>query len=209
MILSLTECQSCALVFKAVPLLRRKGITVLLHRGGANEDTDGKRVVRAELANDWLWNTVCGLLDDAYSAPKDAEAREMEKGKIKEMEWARVEVEVVGNAGKSATVPVIPGTFESVVNARWSHVLFGGTSNPLGMRVVDGLPEYVWSYNEVNCNPSPLEDDKQVPRNGNLEIMVLSSEDGWPYTQFRNETRSVDNNAEVGRGGVFKAPRSE
>ncbi|KAH8619550.1 putative retrotransposon hot spot protein 4 (RHS4) [Trypanosoma vivax] len=210
MILSLTECQSCALVYKAVPLLRGKGITVLLHRGGADENADAKREVRDALVDDGLWNTVCGLLDAAFSVAKDAEAREreMEKEKIRVMGRERVEVEVVGSAGKSATVPVIPGTFESVVNARWSHVLSGEAGMPLGMRVVDGLPENVWSYADVNHSPLPLEVDRQAPRNGNLEIMVLSSEDGWPYTQFRNETRSVNNNAEVGRGGVFNAPTS-
>ncbi|CCD20710.1 hypothetical protein, conserved in T. vivax, partial [Trypanosoma vivax Y486] len=79
---------------------------------------------------------------------------------------------------------------------------------PLGMRVVDGLPENVWSYDEVNYSPWPLEVNRQAPRNGKLEIMVLSSEDGWPYTQFRNETRSVKNNAGVGRGGVLNASTS-
>ncbi|KAH8609282.1 putative retrotransposon hot spot protein 4 (RHS4) [Trypanosoma vivax] len=80
---------------------------------------------------------------------------------------------------------------------------------PLGMRVVGGLPENFWSYADVNHSPLPLEVNRQAPRSGNLEIMVVSSEDGWPYTQFRNETRSVNNNAEVGRGGVFNAQRSE
>ncbi|KAH8605335.1 putative Retrotransposon hot spot protein [Trypanosoma vivax] len=76
----------------------------------------------------------------------------------------------------------IPGAFESVLNARWSHVLSGEAGMPLGMRVVDGLPENVWSYDEVNYSPSPLEVDRQAPRNGKLEIMFLSSEDGCPYT---------------------------
>ncbi|KAH8604440.1 putative Retrotransposon hot spot protein [Trypanosoma vivax] len=64
----------------------------------------------------------------------------------------------------------VPGAFESVVNARWSHVLSGEAGMPLGMRV-DGLPENVWSYDEVNYSPWPLEVDRQAPRNGNLEIM--------------------------------------
>ncbi|CCD18787.1 retrotransposon hot spot (RHS) protein, putative, (fragment), partial [Trypanosoma vivax Y486] len=211
MILGLPECQTYALVYRAVPLLRGHQITALFQWGGADENTDAKRAVRDELANDGLWNTVCGLLDAAFSVAKDAESREreMEKEKIREMGRERVEVEVVGSAGKSATVPVIPGTFESVLNARWSHVLSGQADMPLYMRVVDGLPENVWSYDEVNYSPSPLEVDRQAPRKGKLEIMVLSSEDGWPYTQFRNETRSVDNNAEVGRGGVFNAQRSK
>ncbi|KAG8344800.1 hypothetical protein TRVL_04376 [Trypanosoma vivax] len=78
----------------------------------------------------------------------------------------------------------IPGAFESVVNTRRSHVLFGKAGMPLVMRVVDGLPENVWSYDEVNYIPSPCEVDRQAPRNGNLEIMFLSSEDSCPYTRL-------------------------
>ncbi|CCD21203.1 retrotransposon hot spot (RHS), putative [Trypanosoma vivax Y486] len=211
MILSLPECQTYAVVFKVVPLLRRHRIAGLLQWGGVDENADAKRAMRDALADDGLWNTVCGLLDAAFSVAKDAEAREreMEKEKVREMGRERVEVEVVGSAGKSATAAVfVPGAFESVVNARWSHVLSGDASNLLGMRVVDGLPEYVWSYDEVNHSPSPLEVGKQAPRNGKLEIMVLSSKGGWPYTRFKNETRSVDNNAGVGRGGVFNASTS-
>ncbi|KAH8616712.1 putative Retrotransposon hot spot protein [Trypanosoma vivax] len=92
---------------------------------------------------------------------------------------------------ESEAAVFVPGAFESVVNARWSHVLSGEAGMPHGMRVVDGLPENVWSYDEVNYSPWPLEVNRQAPRNGKLEIMVVSSEDGWPYTQFKNETRSV------------------
>ncbi|KAH8605344.1 putative retrotransposon hot spot protein 4 (RHS4) [Trypanosoma vivax] len=194
MILSLTECQSCALVYKVVPLLRGHQITALFQWGSADENTDAKRAVRNELADDRLWNKTRGLLDAAFSVAKDAEARK------KERERAR-------NAGNTVG-EVIAGAFESVVNARWSHVLSGEAGMPLGMRVVDGLPENVWSYDEVNYSPWPLDVNRQAPRNGKLEIMVLSSEAGWPYTQFKNETRSANNNAEVGRGGVLNAPTS-
>ncbi|KAH8608576.1 putative retrotransposon hot spot protein 4 (RHS4) [Trypanosoma vivax] len=170
-ILSLPECQTYALVYRAVPLLRRKGITYLQQWGGADENADAKRAVRDELADDGLWNTTRGLLDDAFSVAKDAEARE------------RIERERLRNAGNTV-VEVIAGAFESVVNATWSHVLSGEAGMPLAMRVVDGPPENVWSYDEVNYGPSPLEVDRQAPRNGKLEIMVLSSEEGWPYTRF-------------------------
>ncbi|CCD20014.1 putative retrotransposon hot spot protein 4 (RHS4) [Trypanosoma vivax] len=197
-ILSLHECRTCALVYKVVPLLEGKGITSVRQWGGADKNTDAKRAVKDELADERLWNTTRGLLDNAFDAVKDADAREKE----------RIERERLRNAG-NVVVEVIAGAFESVVNARWSHVLSGQEGMALCMRVVDGPPENVWSCDEVNYNPSPLEDDKQVPRNGNLEIMVLSSEDGWPYTRFRNERRSANNNAEVGRGGVFNAQKSK
>ncbi|CCD18364.1 hypothetical protein, conserved in T. vivax [Trypanosoma vivax Y486] len=198
MVLSLPECQTYALVYRVVPLLRRKGITDLKQWGGADENTDAKRAVKDGLANDWLWNTTRGLLDSAFNVAKDAEEREKE----------RIERERVQNIGNVAG-KVIPGAFESVVNARWSHVLSGEAGMPLGMRVVGGLPENVWSYDEVNHSPLPLEVDRQSPRSGNLEIMVLSSEGAWPYTQFKNETAYIDNNAEVGSDGVLSAQRSE
>ncbi|KAH8606551.1 putative retrotransposon hot spot protein 4 (RHS4) [Trypanosoma vivax] len=190
MVLSLPECEMYALVYRVVPLLEVHRITALFQWGGADKNADAKRAVRDALANGWLWNTVCGLLNIAFNAAKDAETRKR----------------VVMSESEAAVF--VPGAFESVVNARWSHVLSGEAGMPHGMRVVDGLPENVWSYDEVNYSPWPLEVNRQAPRNGKLEIMVVSSEDGWPYTQFKNETRSVDSNAGVGRGGVLNAPRS-
>ncbi|KAH8616175.1 putative retrotransposon hot spot protein 4 (RHS4) [Trypanosoma vivax] len=191
MILSLPECQTYALVYRVVPLLEGNGITNFQQWGGADENTDAKRAVRNELVDDRLWNKTRGLLDAAFSVAKDAEARKR----------------VVMSESEAAVF--VPGAFESVVNARWSHVLSGEAGMPLGMRVVGGLPENVWSYDEVNYSPWPLEVNRQAPRNGKLEIMVLSSEAGWPYTRFKNERRSVKNNAGVGRGGVLNAPTSK
>ncbi|KAH8604655.1 putative retrotransposon hot spot protein 4 (RHS4) [Trypanosoma vivax] len=65
MILSLPECQTYALVYRAVPLLRGHQITSLLQWGGADENADAKRAVRDALADERLWNTVCGLLNAA------------------------------------------------------------------------------------------------------------------------------------------------
>ncbi|KAH8610540.1 putative retrotransposon hot spot protein 4 (RHS4) [Trypanosoma vivax] len=198
LVLSLPECRTYALVYRAVPLLEEKGITNLQQWDDADKNADAKRAVKDGLADDGLWNKTRGLLDAAFNVAKDAEAREKE----------RIERERLRNAG-NVVGEVIAGAFESVVNARWSHVLSGEAGMPLCMRVVGGLPENFWSYDEVNHNPLPLEVNRQAPRKGKLEIMVLSSEDGWPYTQFRNETANIDNNAEVGRGGVFNAQRSE
>ncbi|KAH8620543.1 putative retrotransposon hot spot protein 4 (RHS4) [Trypanosoma vivax] len=190
MVLSLPECQTHALVYKVVPLLRVHRITALFQWGGADENADAKRAVRDALANDWLWNTVCGLLNIAFNAAKDAETRKR----------------VVMSESEAAVF--VPGAFESVVNARWSHVLSGEAGMPHGMRVVDGLPENVWSYADVNYSPLPLEVNRQAPRNGKLEIMVVSSEDGG-RTRNSETKRSVDSNAGVGRGGVLNAPTSK
>ncbi|CCD19546.1 hypothetical protein, conserved in T.vivax [Trypanosoma vivax Y486] len=102
----------------------------------------------------------------------------------------------------------IPVSCESVLNAKCCLVVSGEAGMPFFMCVVDGLPENFWSYDEVNYSPWPLEVNRQAPRNGRLEITVVSSEDGWPYTRLKNETASVDNNAGIGRGGVLNAPTS-
>ncbi|KAH8606505.1 putative retrotransposon hot spot protein 4 (RHS4) [Trypanosoma vivax] len=49
MVLSLPECQTYALVYRAVPLLRGHQITSLLQWGGADENADAKRAVRDAL----------------------------------------------------------------------------------------------------------------------------------------------------------------
>ncbi|KAH8604688.1 putative retrotransposon hot spot protein 4 (RHS4) [Trypanosoma vivax] len=171
MILSLPECQTYALVYRAVPLLRGKGITSVRRWGGADENADAKRAVRDELADERLWNTVSGLLDDAFSVAKDAEAR----GKI---------VKSKGEAAK-----VIPGAFESVLNARWSHVLSGVADKPLGMCVADGRPTSVWSDAEVNKTPLQLPTENVDDARGDgLELLVLTSAMGWPFTLFNTDT---------------------
>ncbi|KAH8615149.1 putative retrotransposon hot spot protein 4 (RHS4) [Trypanosoma vivax] len=179
-VLSLPECQTYALVYSVVPLLEGKGITNL--KQWVDADKRCKRAVRDELADDGLWNTTRGLLDAAFNAVKDAEAREREI-----IEWERVR-----NAGNAA-VGVILGAFESVFEATWSHVLSGQEGSPLGMRVVDGLPENVWSDAEVNRTPLslPTENADDV-RNDGLELLVLTSKKGWPYTKF-----DVPNNANL------------
>ncbi|CCD21047.1 hypothetical protein, conserved in T. vivax [Trypanosoma vivax Y486] len=176
-ILSLHECQTYALVYKVVPLLRGEGITSVGQWGGADENTDAKRAVKDGLADERLWNTTRGLLDAAYNVAKDAEAREKER---------------IGIAG-NVVGEVIAGAFESVFEATWSHVLSGQEGSPLGMRVVDGLPENVWSDAEVNRTPLslPTENVDDV-RNDGLELLVLTSKKGWPYTKF-----DVPNNANL------------
>ncbi|KAH8608606.1 putative retrotransposon hot spot protein 4 (RHS4) [Trypanosoma vivax] len=173
-ILSLPECQTYALVYRAVPLLRRNGITSVRRWGGADENADAKRAVRDALADDGLWNTVCGLLDDAFNAAKDAEAR----GKVVNAVYASV---------------VVPDAFESVVNARWSHVLSGVADKPLGMCVADGRPTSVWSDAEVNKTPVQLPTENVDDARGDgLELLVLTSKKGWPFTLFNTRAAAND-----------------
>ncbi|CCD21735.1 putative retrotransposon hot spot protein 4 (RHS4) [Trypanosoma vivax] len=190
MILSLPECQTYALVYRAVPLLRRKGITSVRRWGGADENADAKRAVRDALADKRLWNTVCGLLDDAFSVAKDAEAR----GKV-----------VMSD---SEAAVVITGAFESVVKARWSYVESGHVDMPLGLKIFDGTVDGVvvppvWSFAEVNeisgvdelevldlesdggrDMAAEHERDRVAAGQRGVEVFVLTSAMGWPYTRF-------------------------
>ncbi|CCD19319.1 hypothetical protein, conserved in T. vivax [Trypanosoma vivax Y486] len=174
-ILSLPECQTYALVYRAVPLLRGKGITSVRRWGGADENADAKRAVRDELADERLWNTVYGLLDIAFNAAKDAEAR----GKVVKSE--------------SEAAKVIPGAFESVVNARWSHVLSGVADKPLGMCVADARPTSVWSDAEIDVTPAPEPGENVDDARGDgLELLVLTSAMGWPFTLFGTDATAND-----------------
>ncbi|KAH8615418.1 putative retrotransposon hot spot protein 4 (RHS4) [Trypanosoma vivax] len=190
MILSLPECQTYALVYRAVPLLRGHRITSVLQWGGADENADAKRAVRNELADDGLWNTVCGLLDDAFNAAKDAEARE----------------KVVMSESEAAVV--ITGAFESVLKARWSYVESGHVDMPLGLKIFDGAVDGVvvppvWSFAEVNeisgvdelevldlesdgerDMAAEHERDRVAAGQHCVEVFVLTSAMGWPYTRF-------------------------
>ncbi|KAH8620301.1 putative retrotransposon hot spot protein 4 (RHS4) [Trypanosoma vivax] len=51
---------------------------------------------------------------------------------------------------------------------------------------LDGLPENVWPDAEVNKTPAPwpTENDNEA-RGEALELLVLTSDKGWPYTGFR------------------------
>ncbi|CCD20933.1 hypothetical protein, conserved in T. vivax, partial [Trypanosoma vivax Y486] len=190
MVLSLPECQTYALVYRAVPLLRGHRITSVLQWGGADENADAKRAVRDALADDGLWNTVCGLLDIAFNAAKDAEA----SGKVVMSE--------------SKTAVVITGAFESVFEARWSYVESGHVDMPLGLKIFDGTVDGVvvppvWSFAEVNeisgvdelevldlesdgeCDmAAEHERDRVAAGQHCVEVFVLTSAMGWPYTRF-------------------------
>ncbi|KAH8609013.1 putative retrotransposon hot spot protein 4 (RHS4) [Trypanosoma vivax] len=75
-VLNLSACRAYALVYRVVPLLEGKGITRVLQWRGSYENAGAKREVRDELGDDMLWNMTCGLLDGAFYAARDADARE-------------------------------------------------------------------------------------------------------------------------------------
>ncbi|KAH8606512.1 putative retrotransposon hot spot protein 4 (RHS4) [Trypanosoma vivax] len=127
----------------------------------------------------------------AFNAAKDAEAR----GKVVKSD--------------SEAAKVIPGAFESVMNARWSHVLSGVADKPLGMCVADGRPTSVWSDAEVDVTPAPEPaENVDDARGDGLELLVLTSAMGWPYTGFKHgEERDVFVRREMVR--VWHVVRSE
>ncbi|CCD20322.1 putative retrotransposon hot spot protein 4 (RHS4) [Trypanosoma vivax] len=103
------------------------------------------------------------MLYAAFNVVKDAEVRE------------RIEKKKVGSS-VDAAVKVIPGAFESVLNVTWRYAESGHVDKPLGMRVVDSPPEYVWPDAEVDTTQvlEPTEDVDEE-HGGRLELLVLSS----------------------------------
>ncbi|KAH8615892.1 putative retrotransposon hot spot protein 4 (RHS4) [Trypanosoma vivax] len=95
-VLNLPECQTCALVCKVVPQLERNGITSVLQWGGAGNAV-ARHAVRNAVADDGLWNTTRCLLDAAFSAAKDADARERAERMVEKIS-RRVEKERVERA---------------------------------------------------------------------------------------------------------------
>ncbi|RNC53041.1 putative retrotransposon hot spot (RHS) protein [Trypanosoma cruzi] len=75
----------------------------------------------------------------------------------------------------------LEGLYESVHNARWSHVVEVPDDNGMGMKVEKGKPKQSWSYREVG---DTLERNDGVQKSGEAPpvLMVLTSDKGWPYT---------------------------
>ncbi|KAF5216322.1 hypothetical protein ECC02_010921 [Trypanosoma cruzi] len=76
------------------------------------------------------------------------------------------------------------GLYESVYNARWSHVVEipdGEEQKKTGMEVKKGKPIHSWTYKEVG---ESFEKDDAVRKSGEETpvLMVLTSDKGWPYT---------------------------
>ncbi|EKF28972.1 retrotransposon hot spot (RHS) protein, putative, partial [Trypanosoma cruzi marinkellei] len=94
----------------------------------------------------------------------------------------------LGEAGNPTTTkaPIyLEGFYESVYNAKWSHVVElpddEETKTGTGMVVREGEPPQSWTYKEVNYI---LEKDDGVQQCGAAppRLMVLTSDKGWPYT---------------------------
>ncbi|PWU85389.1 putative retrotransposon hot spot (RHS) protein [Trypanosoma cruzi] len=75
----------------------------------------------------------------------------------------------------------LQGCYESVYNASWHHVVEVPGGERTGMEVKEGKPEQSWTYKKVG---ETLEKDDGVQQSAaeRLRLMVLTWDDGWPYT---------------------------
>nr|AAL14357.1 RHS6a [Trypanosoma brucei] len=87
----------------------------------------------------------------------------------------------------------LEGVYDSIYNAKWSHIIIDNGTQPLGMRLVDGMPNegLMWKEEEVDVVPEIEEALEQKPeRTKGVELLVLTSEMGWPYTGFARGSNS-------------------
>ncbi|CAD53027.1 retrotransposon hot spot (RHS) protein, putative; retrotransposon hot spot protein 1 (RHS1), putative [Trypanosoma brucei brucei TREU927] len=124
-----------------------------------------------------------GRLDGAVTAAKRAEKR----------------------AHQTADGSELKGVYDSIYNATWGYVESGYDEEPLGMKVFNGRPPHMWTKEEVDVSHTPETMNEPLPRHGNLEIAVLTSQMGWPYTSFEKNPNDYDINHEKGVEYVFKS----
>ncbi|RNC56588.1 retrotransposon hot spot (RHS) protein [Trypanosoma cruzi] len=73
----------------------------------------------------------------------------------------------------------LEGCYESVYNARWSHVVEAPDGEGTGMDVREEEPQHSWTYKAVG---DTLEKNNAAQQFGapRPRLMVLTSEKGWP-----------------------------
>ncbi|PWU93378.1 putative retrotransposon hot spot (RHS) protein [Trypanosoma cruzi] len=89
-------------------------------------------------------------------------------------------IELMSSVTMSAPMK-LEGCYESVYNARWSHVVEVCDGEKTGLEVREGEAPQSWNYRAVGRT---LEMDDGVQQSGALRsrLMVLASEKGWPYS---------------------------
>ncbi|RNC32140.1 retrotransposon hot spot (RHS) protein, partial [Trypanosoma cruzi] len=149
---------------------------------------------------------------------KDEDVRRLKQAGVSNLQkWSEAAAEVKENvheitksfldsAFEEASNPmatVLPikmeGYYESVYNARWSHVVEVPDDNGIGMKVEEGKPPQSWKYKEVG---GTLEKDDGVQQSGTprIRLMVFTSDKAWPYTWKEDEfIRDCYVNCEVDR----------
>ncbi|RNF00661.1 retrotransposon hot spot (RHS) protein [Trypanosoma conorhini] len=108
---------------------------------------------------------------------------------------AAVEEEARQRRERLEKLPWEERVYRSVHEAKWGYVESGHATEPLGMKVVganSSEPEKMWSAGEVNVIPRPEEGDEiEEARGARLELLVLTSESGWPYGDFARDFKDV------------------
>ncbi|RNC55281.1 putative retrotransposon hot spot (RHS) protein [Trypanosoma cruzi] len=100
-------------------------------------------------------------------------------------EFLDAALEEVRNRMTTIAAEKMEGFYESVYNARWSHVVEFPDSKKkkkgMGMEVHEGKPKQSWTYKKVG---DTLERNDGVQKSGAARprLMVLTSDKGWPYT---------------------------
>ncbi|EKF32104.1 retrotransposon hot spot (RHS) protein, putative, partial [Trypanosoma cruzi marinkellei] len=108
-------------------------------------------------------------------------------------------LEEVMNPTTMGAPVILKGRYESVYNARWSHVVEVPGGEGTRMDVKEGEPPHSWTYKAVGDN---LEKDDGVEQSGAAppRLMVLTSDKGWPYSWAGSEfIRDCHVNCEVER----------
>ncbi|PWV16747.1 putative retrotransposon hot spot (RHS) protein [Trypanosoma cruzi] len=85
----------------------------------------------------------------------------------------------------------LEGYYESVYNARWSHVVEIPDGDGTGLEVREGKPEQSWTYKKFG---DTLEKDDGVEQSDapRPRLMVLTSDKGWPYSWNMTQNSSED-----------------
>ncbi|KAF8283308.1 putative retrotransposon hot spot (RHS) protein, partial [Trypanosoma cruzi] len=110
-------------------------------------------------------------------------------------------LEEARNSMRMSAAMKLEGLYESVHNARWSHVVEVPGGEGTGLEVREREPPQPWKYKAVGRT---LEKDDGVEQSGaaRLRLMVLTSDKGWPYSWNRKgveSTRDCYVNCEVER----------
>ncbi|EAN93119.1 putative retrotransposon hot spot (RHS) protein [Trypanosoma cruzi] len=110
-------------------------------------------------------------------------------------------LEEVRNSMRMSASNKLEGFYESVYNARWSHLVEAPDGEGTGLEVREGKPPQQWTYKAVGRT---LEKDDGAQQSGaaRLSLTVLTSDKGWPCSWNRKgveSTRDCYVNCEVER----------
>ncbi|KAF5222030.1 hypothetical protein ECC02_005011 [Trypanosoma cruzi] len=155
------------------------------------EETDKDEDVRK-----LQYNHVSTLLGWLVAAP---EVKEIVHG-ITES-FLDAALEEVRNSMRMSAAMKLEGCYESVHNARWSHLVEVPGGEGTGLEVREREPPQSWTYRAVG-NTFEKDDGVEQSAAARPRLLVLTSDKGWPYSWNRKgveSTRDCYVNCEVER----------